>query len=243
MSDEKLNALSDATLRKIDHLIAQITDALTDLTFNKHIFRHQVLIGLTLSVLERAHSTVFLVKNGKAYDAQIIFRSMMEHLAELMNCVDDPGYHLNFELPFLDATKRQLTQAEAGNPFFHLIAQNIDIETERANVERKIQEIENRGGKRPNSQAKFHKAGLHHEYESLFRSTSSQVHPSFSGLIGRHFKVNKDTGTIEHIALFARPHQLTEEALAQTTTETLEILLGLMDKIARETSEHPDAKQ
>lgn len=220
-------------LKLFDEKIQRCVEQLVNLSFNKRVFRHQIVVGLALSVVERAHTVLLLLKESKVFDAEIIVRSLLEHFVELKNCIDDNDYQIHFQKPFFSGMKRRLVEAKEGNPYFSEIARKMDLDKELGDIARKISETEKIGGKEIKSQAKFHRAGMKHEYDSIFRSTSSQVHPSFSGIINRHFEVDYETDDFDVIA-FAIPSRSKAEPVLQTTIDILEELPVLIAKFEAE---------
>jgi hypothetical protein len=76
-------------LVKLESSIFDGIDQLGLLGFDKHNYRDQIFVGLSVSILERCHAILALVKEGKVFDAKIILRSAFEYLVEAKNILGD----------------------------------------------------------------------------------------------------------------------------------------------------------
>ncbi|MCI2400379.1 DUF5677 domain-containing protein [Aliiroseovarius subalbicans] len=220
---------TDFTLPDVEGRILGAIDQLQNTKFDKQKFRHQIFVGLSASLLERCHAVVFLLKNGKGFDAKIILRSALEHLVELRNLCDFPDYHLHLQASFLRGIRTQLREATKGNPFFARIASELPIEDEIASTDKKMKEVEEMGGKALSITDKFNRTGMTHEYESVYRSLSLQVHPSYSGIIERHFDIDPSTGDFT-VRGFQMPRDDGIAVLTDTTGQLVDHVVELLTR-------------
>jgi len=161
---------------------------------------------------------VLLIREEKTFDAKIILRSLLEHFVDLHNLAEDENYHLHFQLPFLKGLKQTLREAQRGNPFFARIAREIPITDELESDSASLQEVKDLGAKDLKVWEKFNRAGLNAEYESLYRSLSKQVHPTYSGIIERHFCIDAESGDFS-VHGFQQPSDSSNDTVIEITHE------------------------
>lgn len=221
------NEPREINLRKFEAKIFQTINQIETIRIDKDDFRQQIFIGLSLSILERSHSIVLLAKDAKYFDAKILLRSTLEHFVDLKNLVADDSYQLHFQKPFLKGMAQKLREAEKGNPFFARIEREIPIPDELENISSKLDEVNELGGEELRIWQKFERAGMRSEYESQYRSLSNQSHPTYSGIIERHFDVDNKTGDFS-IHGFRRASGATSKMIVDTAYEIIELTADLI---------------
>jgi len=184
-------------LTELEATIFQGIDQLGLLGFDKHSYRDQIFVGLSVSILERCHAILVLVREDKVFDAQIILRSAFEYLVEAKNIIQSDDFHWNSQADFLKGMRLKLKAAEAGNPFFASIAAKISVAEELDKLAAKTSEITELGGKNLSFERKCQAVGMQAEYDSIYRSLSNQAHPTYAGIIERHFKIDEETSDFE----------------------------------------------
>ncbi|MGR3759959.1 DUF5677 domain-containing protein [Roseobacteraceae bacterium NS-SX3] len=196
---------------------------LSRLSFDKENFRHQLEIGFALSVIERIDAVHALVSIQKTYDADIILRSALEHFVTLTRVQQDPSYVWDIQAEFLKKRRIQFTQAKEGNPFFKSIAESLPIDDELEETEKKIVEVRELGGRIRSTTDNFQKVGAHLEYESVYRSLSDQIHPTYAGILARHFEVDEDQKDFSVVSFAIPPEEATEAVLFEAKRMTEKI--------------------
>jgi hypothetical protein len=148
MDQDSNTDFGSETIEDVAIAIETALASLENLCFDKADFRHQVIVGLQLSIVEQAHSAMILLKSEMVFDAKIILRSALEHYVELTNCTTDDSYYSAIQEKFAWNIRETLTEAQSGNPFFALIAIEIPVEDELAEWEQKSDEIRDLGGRK-----------------------------------------------------------------------------------------------
>ena len=155
-------------------------------------FEVACFIGFHHAMIELVESIRILLKNGRAFDAQILLRAEFEHLVVLKTLHDNPAH---FDTIRLENTKRMtitLDLAKQGNPYLTSIAAMESFDDSYADWKGFRQELSNNGAAIKTLEDLSIKAGLKDEYNTIYRSLSKFVHPTFSGIIERSLDVKVD---------------------------------------------------
>ncbi|MBU2358326.1 MAG: hypothetical protein KKB02_05255 [Alphaproteobacteria bacterium] len=153
--------------------------------------------GLLHAIAEIGKSILILCKNGRHHDAGILLRSQMEHLIALMVLEKDSRYTNTLLLENAKSIKAALKQAESGNPFAEGISDLPNFEQNLLNWQHTYEDLSRNGAKSRSFQDLFNKAGLADLYETGYRSLSSLVHPSISGMQKRSLKIDLIKDSVE----------------------------------------------
>jgi hypothetical protein len=218
--NEKLPTEVKTDVKDIDQAIKLSIEAARLIKFNKDSLYDQVRVSYFLTLIEQAHAIAILVSEGHAIDANILLRSMLETFVDLRVLLDDRQHIYNIQYDFLRNQIKQLEIAEAGNKYAGEVAIKLDTKKELAEAKKKFLDIQLAGGKRISIEKKFNKAGLKDEYEAIYRSLCSHTHPSYSGIIDRHFRINKVTNELE-VCLFQEAERISIDVICHTSSSIL----------------------
>jgi hypothetical protein len=231
---------SDFTCEALDKKIQEVIEHIETLKFDKNYVNHQLFIGLSLSIVERTHAILLLQLNQKGFDAEIILRSALEHFVVLKNCTQNEQYYLNLYHEFARMQKRLFEQADQGNVYYSKIAECHDLNSELKAAITMLDTIEDSGGNSKKIQELFRDAEMPDEYESIYRDLSTQVHPTYSGIMERHFKVKNKS------ELDTSDPDFEVVNLAEPSLGKIEVIIGLciniLDKIIVLTDEFKQKK-
>ena len=103
------------------------------------------------------------------------------------------------------------------------------MDDELASTAEKAREVKEMGGATLTVQDKFSKAGMSNEYESIFRSLSLQVHPTYAGILKRHFEMDHANNDFE-IRGFASASDESVEVVTDTAGQLVEHAIRLIEE-------------
>ena len=206
-------------------------EKVANLKFCKEEFRHQIEVGFSLSTLERLDSFHLLLNNDRPYDTKILLRSALEHFIYLRAISSGKVNPDDIKLDFAHREATILREARSGNPYFAKIAENIDVATQLADFEKINRALFEAGAKKRTTQDIFRKGDATNEYESVYRSLSKQVHPTYSGLIDRHFEI--DSISQDFVVFgFKKAPDASVEALLSTAMGITNEVSGIIESLS-----------
>ena len=203
----------------LDDLKIEITQTLEffeKIEWHKEAFVDLVIVGFSLTIIEQIHSIHILCEQKKFLDAKILLRSSLEHFLEilLLSNNDNKKYIERIKLEFNHHQVKSLNAAQSGNQYAAGILEKIDIKVNLQELEKYKNEIEMRGGKTVNRRDRFISAGYGDMYDTIYSALSKLAHPTFAGIVERHFVVDHQT------------NDFTVHAFRIIETETIIVIVG-----------------
>jgi Family of unknown function (DUF5677) len=187
---EQLPTLDDLKIE-----ITQSFDLFEEIEWHKERFSDLTIVGFALTVFEQIHSIHALCELEKYFDAKILLRSSIEHFLEIsLLCeFNNEKYIERLKLEFNHHQVKTLNAAQSGNPYASSIMEKLDVKVELEELDRYKEEIEKRGGKKITLLDRFKSAGHGDLYDTVYSTLSKLAHPTFAGIIERHFVVDQQT--------------------------------------------------
>ncbi len=159
------------------------------LRFNKRnpVDLHRIALYGTL--LELTGCMIHLVEHNGRTGVPSLFRAFLEAAVELRNLIRDPGYIDHMNASYLDQWVKVLKEAKRGtNPYLASIGTLPDLDSQIADQEKQIGDLEARGKPPLNVFDRFERADMVKEYRSLYNFLSCDSHSNIRALISRHIE-------------------------------------------------------
>lgn len=181
------------TLDDLNIEIDQTANILRNVNWHKENFVELTTIGFLLSILEQSHTIHALCEKEKYFEAKIILRSALEHFIEiiLISKDDNEKYVERIKLEFNYHQVKTLNAAKSGNQYVASIVEKIDVAVNLEELAQYKEEIEKQGGKKLSVIDRFKSAGHGDMYDTIYSSLSKLAHPTFAGIIERHFVIDQ----------------------------------------------------
>ena len=174
-------------LQKITETLQLATHVLKGLQYNKQDQWHLVVLVLYARIVELTEACRVLLKFERLIGIPILFRSIFEADANLVNVIRDKSYmnvlNANFLKEKLRHFEHQATNPE--NPFFGQTTKD-EVEREIQNVKKELDDLK-RKGFAPKSNAKqADDAGMKNEYQSVYAMLCLDSHNNIRSLEDHH---------------------------------------------------------
>lgn len=163
-----------------------------EVKFNKSLKKDGYVVCLYASLIEYAGAYLTLVEVGRRTGSSSIFRSFLEAYVDLINLDKDPSYIDNCFASYHNHWVNVLKASDEANPYLSKISSH---EGKAEALKRHLSELErlNKLGKRRlSAEARFERAGMNHEYQSIYRFESVEAHNQLGALMKRHFEELED---------------------------------------------------
>ncbi len=164
------------------------------LNFDKQHPQHLYAVCTYGTILETTFDILSLVAAVQFASIPIILRSLLDAYASFRSCLADPNHfkamyatYLKEKLRLIDAVIENPT-----NPYLQGLAKAIDVQTERASLEKELQEIKQAGYAPLRPWQEFENAGLSSEYQSLYWQLCLHAHNNVAALEERHLNKKGD---------------------------------------------------
>ena len=183
--------MSQELLGFVKKLHDQSVELLRDVRFEAGLRSDRLILGTYGSMIEFCGATIILVDKSGYIALPLVFRSFLEAYVHFTNAMNDPAYVDHYDASHHEHWIKALKERDEPNPF---LAQ-VHGHAERANRLREHEDELGRliaAGNRPLSiRAKFERAEMQAEYESIYLFESDYVHTSLQALMERHFEMNE----------------------------------------------------
>lgn len=184
--------------------------------------QHRLVVSLHARIIELADSAIFLISDRRWTGVDILLRSALEALVDLINLANDPSYIAEMQAN-CDYSFCKLIGGAAGENAFLQAVRNkphvIEIyQRHKAGWEQ--WQRENQTRQPPSIRSKFERAGFLDVYVSVYNSLSSEGHNNIRTLIERHVSVHSDETDFE-IQIFAEPS-------AESQLFSIDSLIGVL---------------
>lgn len=220
------------------HFLERVHDetikCLCGLRFDKRLHRDGLLVALHASLIERSGAILLLARNGASYGIASLFRSVLENYVEFQNLSSDPSY-INFILFRHHSEWSKLLNNAANNPFLGLLSATGRDKSALRIHQLKLEELKQKGYRKLSAEDRFKRAGLEHEYRSIYALESSEIHSDLSNLIRGHLSVEDEE--IEVHLYRRRPPEEFEAALWSTSKLLLLASIALHDRLGSKDKE------
>lgn len=149
--------------------------------------RHRYSVLLLWAVLDYAHDTVALNRAGRYSAIPHIARSALDAYTDIANLGDHADYWQHLTAADASKWKQLLERASHGkNPVLRAFSKDELLPTGRRHTAQELKALEAKGIDKLDIGERFHRAGLTHEYESVYAILSAEVHNNVSSLQSRY---------------------------------------------------------
>jgi hypothetical protein len=122
-----------------------------------------------------------------------LFRTFLETYVEFHNLVRDPKYGYHIDANDSEQWLRVLKAARDGkNPYLSSISALPNLSEIIANTENELDSLKTRGFGPLSIRARFERANMLEEYESLYNFLCTEAHSNKCALINRHAEIAED---------------------------------------------------
>lgn len=181
----------DKTLRLLHELHSDALEMSRKLLFDKTHPQHRHVMALYGSILEFSSSIILLTKDGPKTALPIILRSLLEAYVDMLNLCDDPKYGYALEVSAEKSWLKFLREAVVGqNPYLEKVSATSNLQDNIKLHEQRLAAMKGKGGKVLIIEDKFKRAGLMHEYTTIYAELCSHSHNTLQALRGRHIEEN-----------------------------------------------------
>lgn len=153
--------------------------------------------ALYASIYEEVDAGILLFNNKKYTGAYLILRPALEAHVDLIAVIKDPDY-----VDFMSASHdhellRYLKNGDKGtNPFLKTLWNNVEVKSEIAEANRRLQEFASRKIRPLQVSERFARADMTEEYESIYNDLCCHTHNNVRALNHRHTEVDEQTKTL-----------------------------------------------
>jgi len=218
--------LSDDYHRRRSESLSRLTEEIGEAInvgeqckLDKDSFQHQLVIGCFLAVTEISDSIRILLEQDKAYDSQILLRSVLEVLVRLHAFADFEDCVNRERREFAEGTLKTLKHAKNGNPYYSQIAKMQNLEEDISELEVQIERYRNDGvAKQLNLADLSKKTGFTDEYNAIYSQLSALPHGTYAGVIRRNLVVDRAADSF-YVASFHRASIEDFEIIANQTAD------------------------
>ena len=160
--------------------------------FDKRVPKQLYLIGLYISLIELTSCIVTLVDKKRFAGIPALFRSFLEAFVDFKNMSCDESYVNYMQAKYHYEWIKVLNQAKGNsNPFLSQFSQWKDLDSQRNEHKTELSKLKNSGYVPLTVYQRFEKAGMTHEYSSLYNFLCSEAHNDIRALMNRHIKTNQ----------------------------------------------------
>ncbi len=179
----------------LDYL-KRLHDSSVELTkrirFDKRVPSQLYLIGLYISLIELTSCIVTLVDKRRFAGIPALFRSFLEAFVDFKNMSCDESYVNYMQAKFHYEWIKVLDQAKNNsNPFLSQYSEWKDLDSEINEHKTELDRLKNNGYVPLAVYQRFEKAGMAHEYSSLYNFLCSEAHNDIRALVNRHIEINQ----------------------------------------------------
>lgn len=183
----------DKTLCLLRELHSEAIEMSHKLLFDKTHPQHLHVIALYGSILEFASSIILQTKYGPKTALPIILRSLLEAYVDMLNLCADPKYGYTLEVSAEKNTLKFLREAAKGqNPYLEKVSATSNLQDNIRQHEQRLAAMKEKGGVILKIEDKFRRAGLTHEYTTIYAELCSHSHNTIQALRGRHIEMNEN---------------------------------------------------
>jgi hypothetical protein len=204
------------------------------LRYDPHEPRDRFAVLLLYAVLDQARAVLTLARAGQFTAIPIIARTALDAYTDLVNLADHPRYWEN--LVAVDAAKwKSLLErtSQGGNPMLKGLKHDVLLPAGRRKYGRELKALRAKDVRTLEIAERFERAGLTHEYESVYSILSDEAHNNLSVLQSRYIDWDKEEAWIvrqgevsKHSHHYELPCTLTMSEIVLRSTEKLLRLFG-----------------
>lgn len=177
------------------------------------------------SMIDCGHSLNILIDRRAISGAPLIVRPMLEAYVNLWLVLHDPEYVSFMDANFFRTWVKRMGEAESANPYLETLAGHPDFLKSKRQYETRKAELADRNFRGITIEEKFRRAGMIHEYNSVYSILSDHAHSSVGALINRHFAKNGRGGL--DIVILRDPNN-DEFEVYETTASQLLLRAGIL---------------
>ena len=164
------------------------------LRFDKRNPQQLYAVCTYATIIEIAFGCFALVEKRKLTALPTLLRSLLEAYVDFCGCLADAHYFKSMYASFLSEKLRLVKRAKdhPENPFLKRHMQEVDLEAAQNSLENKIESLTGMGHKSLGALDRFSRAGLAHEYQSMYWLLCLHSHNNVSALEDRHLEKEGD---------------------------------------------------
>jgi hypothetical protein len=180
----------------LDQAVPQCLAASAVLRFDYQDEQHRNTLFLYGTILELTDSAVALMKAGAPAGLPMLLRSVLEATVDLRNQIDDQKYiHVLYAM-YLEKYIWFLEEAlTLKNPFLKSLGEHKEVPKTLTAMKEQLAALKRQGYEPLSVYRRFKKAGMEHEYSSVYNSLCSDAHNNLRSLQSRH-RDDVDSGGI-----------------------------------------------
>jgi len=163
------------------------------LRFDKRNERDRNLVAVYCSLIELTSGIIVLISQRASACVPIAFRSLLEAFVDFQNLVKDPNYSQHLQAAHISEWLRLQGAATGGeNPYLASLADLPELSADQQRNRETLAELASRGYKALSHFERFVRAGMEHEYRSIYNMVCSYSHNNLRALIDRHIEMSGD---------------------------------------------------
>ncbi len=157
------------------------------LRFNKDFRADGALMCSYATLIEHFGGLIALAKAEKRTSSTTVFRSLLEAFVQFKILFDDRNYLDHMLVKYHEDWSAILKRAKDGsNPILYELGQVIGLEERLAEYQAEVERFKSRGIRSLKIRERFQRAGMDHEYTSVYAVVSRGAHNDLEALRKRH---------------------------------------------------------
>ena len=234
MNDSAPPLTLDELIGFLELCVRSAVTACPALRYDPHEPRDRFAVLLLFAVLDQARAVLTLARAGAVTAIPIIARSALDAYIDIVNLVDHPRYWENLIAVDAEKWKGLLERtSQGGNPMLKGLSHDMLLPAGRRKYARELKALRAKGVQSLGIAERFDRAGLTHEYESVYSILSDEVHNNVSVLQSRYIDWDENEAWIvrqgevsTHAHNYELPCTLTVGEIVLRSTEKLLRLFG-----------------
>ncbi|PLX37417.1 MAG: hypothetical protein C0605_07335 [Hyphomicrobiales bacterium] len=162
------------------------------LTFNRDLKEDGLVVCLYARLIELTGGLIKLAEAGHISSGQIVFRSFFEAYVDFINLIADPDYFYHLDATNTHNRKRLIESSTAINPYLKEIYEHKGLEDILKELQEKLLLQKDNNHHPLTVRQRFERAGLQHEYLSIYSYACSNAHNDINALSRHHIEADGD---------------------------------------------------
>jgi hypothetical protein len=180
-------------IQYLKYLHDECLKLLPRIKFDKHHALDVTLLSLYSSLIELVGCILILMDNRGLLGVPSVFRTLLETYVEFHNLVRDPKYGYYIDANDAKEWLRVLkTARNTKNPYLSSFAGLPDLPEIITKFEKDLRSLKTRGFEPLSIGARFQRADMLDEYDSVYNFLCTEAHSNKRALINRHMEIDND---------------------------------------------------
>jgi hypothetical protein len=218
----------------LKHSIDSAVQSCAGLRYDFYEPRDRYAVLLLYRIIDLARAVVVLAEGHASVAIPTVARSALDAYADIANLGDHPRYWENLDAVDASKWKPLLERASrGGNPALRAFSEDKLLPIGRRQFARELKALRASGVEALGVDARFERAGLTNEYESMYTFLSAEVHNNISSLQSRYIDWDEEKAWMtkpgvpsQHRHEFELPCTLTMSEIVLRSTEKVLRLFG-----------------